>query len=604
MWIKRFRLKSYYSFQDTEWIQLQPGFNIFAGVNNSGKTALLKSFSDSFKNCPHKNKNIYLPGQMHNSEMYVDLEVKLSDIITHHASTSVETRFPSLTNINQESRINDILSNPENILVLEAFRGGSSSFEPREGASLAEFRGPGYQTSLNIRPHGKGWVVASNALSVDNLLSILNDPQNPAIFYLDPKRMHVGKTAYRDERRLSSDCSNLPNVILYLQSRKPKVYEQIRAHVSEITQSVFSFRAAPFGSDIEIIAWSNEDDNTSDAAFSLDESGTGIGQIISIITAAATNDQCIIVIDEISNFLHPAATKRLISILNSHYRQHQYIISTHSPEVISSVGSGSLHLIRRKEFASSVNNLSVRDMAHVREVSSELGFSMMDVFGHDRLVWVEGETELIAFPFLLRLSGASTPDGIGFVPVASASEFDAGRRSVKSIVGIYEHVVRAAAPLLSGMAFGVDREGNSDDVVTKIQRSKTKLRFLPRRCLECYLLCPDAIAKAILEADGQAVNPVDVEEFLMENGGDQRYKAKSAWKSDLKDSDWLKKVDAATLLHDCFLKLTDTRTEFRKTRDSIAIMEHIMNDDPRELEELTKFVQSLVDISKRDTRAR
>jgi AAA15 family ATPase/GTPase len=49
--------------------------------------------------------------------------------------------------------------------------------------------------------------------------------------------------------------------------------------------------------------------------FSLDSSGTGVSQVVAILTVMAMFTQAVIVIDEINSFLHPAAAK--ITIENS-----------------------------------------------------------------------------------------------------------------------------------------------------------------------------------------------------------------------------------------------------------------------------------------------
>src|SRR5277367_1967624 len=55
MKIAEFRISNYKSFNDSEPIKLGPGFNIVAGQNNAGKTALLQALSLTFRNHPHRS---------------------------------------------------------------------------------------------------------------------------------------------------------------------------------------------------------------------------------------------------------------------------------------------------------------------------------------------------------------------------------------------------------------------------------------------------------------------------------------------------------------------------------------------------------------------
>ncbi|MFM9975451.1 MAG: AAA family ATPase, partial [Beijerinckiaceae bacterium] len=41
MYIKRLKIKNYKGFNESDWIEFGPGFNVIVGQNNSGKSALL-----------------------------------------------------------------------------------------------------------------------------------------------------------------------------------------------------------------------------------------------------------------------------------------------------------------------------------------------------------------------------------------------------------------------------------------------------------------------------------------------------------------------------------------------------------------------------------
>ena len=600
MWIKNLRLQSYYSFKDSGWIDLSPTFNVFVGTNNSGKSALLRSLALTLQSCPHRNKDEFHPGSMVDSRIDLDIHLSISELLDRHSRSGSSPRFPGSSGHSSE-RTNELLTDVSMSITVEAFRTPGAPYQPRDLASISALRFPSEQTSYNMQRVGTSLTVASNAGGSDNLVDILNFSNIPAIFYFDPERLHVGRAPFADERSLSSDARNLPNVLAYLQGSRPDVFDRIILHVAEISQSMKSARVTPSGGNNEIILWPTEDRSRSEFSFTLSESGTGIGQLLAILTAAATNDQCTIVVDEINTFLHPSATKRLISILRTEYGQHQYIISTHSPDVISSLSGECINLIKKSEFESAVKRVDPGNLTQLRSVAAELGFSMMDVFGNDRLVWVEGETELLVFPYLMRSSGKIIPAGLGFSAVASASDFSPARRSVRSITEMYEHVAKRAAPLLKGLAFGLDREENSDEAVRSLETSKRKLRFLPVRSLENYALDCEAIAIALTKADGNQFSGEQVRSFLLEKGGDVKFRAKSVWKGELNGGVWWRKVDAAKLLHDCFLTLTEARTEYRKTRDTLEIIKAIQERQDQTLKELVEYLEKLIEIASRDT---
>jgi predicted ATP-dependent endonuclease of OLD family len=106
--------------------------------------------------------------------------------------------------------------------------------------------------------------------------------------------------------------------------------------------------------------------------------------------------QAVIVIDEINSFLHPAATKSLLRIAQTRYNKHQYIISTHSPDVIGESNAATVHLVRRAGYESSIERVDLSKVDHFRDLADQLGISMTDVFGAERIVWVEDRGNLFS----------------------------------------------------------------------------------------------------------------------------------------------------------------------------------------------------------------
>src|SRR5205807_6323603 len=61
--------------------------------------------------------------------------------------------------------------------------------------------------------------------------------------------------------------------------------------------------------------------------------GTGVGHVIAMMYVLVTAEEPrIILIDEPQSFLHPRAVRRLIGVFKL-MPEHQFIISTHSPQV-------------------------------------------------------------------------------------------------------------------------------------------------------------------------------------------------------------------------------------------------------------------------------
>ena len=249
---------------------------------------------------------------------------------------------------------------------------------------------------------------------------------------------------------------------------------------------------------LEIRVWPTEQQSRPELSFSLENCGTGVAQVIAILAVAMTFERAVIVIDEISSFLHPAAAKALLRIIQTHYAQHQYIIATHSPEVLSSGNPATVHVVRRHDYDSVVKRVDLGELDQLRDVADDLGISMTDVFAAERVVWVEGRTEELCFPFIQEKTVGQIPRGLIVTPVVATGDFNAKRKRRELIFQIYQRVHQAASPLIKSATFGFDREILTEDEMDGLNwDAGGRLMFLPRRHFECFLLDPAAVAAFI-----------------------------------------------------------------------------------------------------------
>lgn len=598
MWISKFRIENFSSFKDSGWIELDRSLNIFIGQNNSGKSAILKALNFPLADNPHKNPKSFRGDGLARPLLSIDIKISPAEIFHRFSIIREAPIFPGRGPETQRAlETKQYISDLDNEIELELSRLPLSSTVARDGSSIANLRNRDQQTYYSFKIDDGEPVSQGRAGHADNLSKVIDTEGSDGFFYFDAQRLNLGISPWESQTRLKSNAGNLATVLAYLQGARRPIFDLIESHVVTIIGGIDRITVAPRDGGHEILIWPDRTSQYEDLSFSLNESGTGVGQILAIVTAIVTAEQSIIVIDEINTFLHPSAVKRLMSLVKSEYSHHQYIISTHSSDVITSGTSDRIYLVRREGFNSSVRSISLQDASHAREVSAALGFSMMDVFGHDRMIWVEGPTEEICLPYIARRQEINL-DGIGFAPVISTSDFD--HSAHRNATDVYEQAGKRLSPLLLGMAFGLDRERLSDEEVSKLERGRRKLRFLPRRCLECYLIQPEAIALVLSEVDQRDYSAAVVEEAL-QIGGDQKYGAPNQWNGDFRNEDWLKRVDAAKLLKDIFNIITDSRVEYRKTRDGISILTKAYNASPDSFSGLSDFVGRLVEIARRDT---
>lgn len=317
--------------------------------------------------------------------------------------------------------------------------------------------------------------------------------------------------------------------------------------------------------------------------------------MISLLAAVLTADRAVIIIDEINSFLHPAAVKALLRILRTEYSQHQYIISTHAPEVVGFSNPSTIHLVRRSGYESTVERLDTGDVGTFRGVAAHLGVSMADVFAAERVVWVEGESEETLFPFLYRELVGPVPTGTIFTAVVATGDFGAKKRDKAMVYQAYTRLSEAVATLPVRVVFGFDTETLSDrEKEDMVRDSGGRLHFLPRRHLECFLLNPDAIAERIRAKDPVAnIDGSGIRERLLALAAEPRFSI--GIDPDLTDENWLKRVDAAKLLSALFGDITEHRATFDKTSDIVELARLILKSSPEQLTSLIEYVTRLVE---------
>jgi hypothetical protein len=315
---------------------------------------------------------------------------------------------------------------------------------------------------------------------------------------------------------------------------------------------------------VEVAIWNTDARlKREDLAISLADSGTGIGQVLAILYVVVTADSPrIICIDEPNSFLHPGASRALLRILKR-FPSHQYVISTHSPEIISELSNARLIRLTQREGRTIVEQLPAGSMDALRAALADVGAKMSDVLGFEHLLWVEGPSDADTFSLLSSQWFPDLAATLAFLPVKHTSDFDGN--SAANTAHIYRQVSSMGAPMPPNVRFLFDREGRTDSEIQSLQNEfKDQARFLPRRMLENYFLEPTAIASVIasLESQDRSAIEVSVRDWIESKGCDSKYGAKD--ETPLSQS-WAAKVHAGKLLKDLFGALTEERHEYRKT---------------------------------------
>jgi energy-coupling factor transporter ATP-binding protein EcfA2 len=183
---------------------------------------------------------------------------------------------------------------------------------------------------------------------------------------------------------------------------KPEGREQVRAYEELLGQEFFS------GSTISLIP---EHDNDTVAVkigqeeqFPIYNLGDGLQQIIIITSAAFLNPEpAIFFIEEPEIGLHPGLLRQLIVFLMEHTK-HQYFITTHSNHLLDLFDYSDDVLVYKlsKKQSDAGSQFEIEEASRNREILFDLGVRPSSVYLANSSIWVEGITDRLYLRTYMR----------------------------------------------------------------------------------------------------------------------------------------------------------------------------------------------------------
>jgi energy-coupling factor transporter ATP-binding protein EcfA2 len=578
MHLSRVRLTSYMRFRDSGDVSLAPGFNVIVGANDVGKSAFVSALSGGLTNRPHRSlATLPLSTSPPPPNSVVDLIIdfgrdEIANALRQHSHLFYYS--PSGDSSSTFNAFREMARDGGTLHVkVTTDRGTTANLEglPESNRSI-------YTRVLNSEAP-RGFEPAYNGdasdVSGSEVGQALYGSYQSRVYAFRAERLNVAVSSFGENRALSPDARNLPEVLNNLQQNRFRFTRFLRhvttvfPHVSQVAVS------SQAGQQLIIKVWDIEAaSEREDLAIPLSESGTGIGQVLAMLYVVVTADEPrVIIIDEPHSFLHPGALRKLFQILVTEYSQHQYIVTTNSPAAILAVIPATVHIVERESHESRIKAVDVTDGGDLRRFLDSVGASLSDVFGPDRILWVEGKTEETCLPVLLD---RYTPDllaGVAVVGIVNTGDLE--KRGTATIFEIYRRLSNGASLIPPAIAFVLDSEGRSQAAQAEmVSRSGGLLQFLPRRMFENYLLNPAAIAGVLNAEDGgRSIDYTEdvVRQWMRDHGKDSRYWARNQTPAEPPSTDWHVQVHGADLLDDMFSTLTKTRVSYDKMRHGLQL---------------------------------
>jgi hypothetical protein len=233
----------------------------------------------------------------------------------------------------------------------------------------------------------------------------------------------------------------------------------------------------------------------------------------------------------------------------------------------------------------------------LRTLLDEVGVKLSDVFGMDKILWVERPTEEKCYPLIIKEILKKPLRGIQVLAIKNTGDLEGKRAHV--IFDVYDKLSGTQNLFPPAIGFLFDRELRTTQEMDDLRkRSSNPVKFLPRRMYENYLLHSEAIANVLNNLDEYRENLIttsDVNVLLNEARQEKSYFPKNVSNKNLLDDRWVDvHIDGAKVLKDIFSKLSESRVEFSKTRDSLKLTEWLILNQPESLEEISKLLDEVL----------
>jgi predicted ATPase len=608
--VSRIRLYNYKSYRDSGEIELAADFTVVVGKNNSGKSAMLQGLRFAAAGAkPHRSpliaRDVALEATSRFEAKVVFEWPEIESIAGRFAGgriTFPANRIETDSVVDLHENWREYLSKRPIEIELSWSTGSGEAIATR-WPSHGQFDDPGNGHRLTLlvdfRPVTNDWSFGGLAGNDENLAKIATQGLIRQVFVFNAERLNIDASTPAANQTLQPDAGNLPTLLHEMQSN-PDLWEQFKCHVRDIFPQITTVTTPPAvegGNLITICVWQVDTaSQRDDLAVRLKEAGTGVGQVLAILYIAMTRKGNVVAIDEPNSFLHPGAARKLIEILKT-YDQNQYVIATHSADLITAIRPEILHQVSWDTATgeSKVRRIDQSNMDDVAELLSDLGVRLSDVFGADRIVWVEGQTEAACFPVLAGRCDPPPPPGTIFVPVRATGDFDAKSADAKQVWDVYKRLTERAALVPPAIAFSFDREKRKQAQISELEKvSGGLVSFLPRTLLENHFLQSEAIQYAISEEfilrglEDEPPTAEHVAQSISAIAADDPMRTnKLDWTA---DAEWIKACHGAKLLERLFESYHLT---YSKIRHGEQISRWLMQNEPQHLNELMEYLVSL-----------
>jgi predicted ATPase len=319
------------------------------------------------------------------------------------------------------------------------------------------------------------------------------------VSHIAPRRVEQGLRQLYPRSALTPEATNLADVVAHLQLNQPtttfaRLVEFMREAFPEIeTLTVRTNEASGTPPQAEPTVVYRHDPS---AFIPLRLSGSGVEQMLALAVALLIAPPGrLFLIDEPQAYLHPHAERSLLELLDNH-PEHQYVIATNSSLLLNSRPLAQSRLLTINEGSTTITEFPSRD-----ELLNELGITAADLWLAERVLWVEGASEV---EVVEALAGAELSEAeraglaIRAMPDAASRFTSRSPRRAEATYRFCADITAAVSPLQIQTLFLFDNDEKDEEARERIrQASSGHATFLEVRELENMFLHDELVHEGI-----------------------------------------------------------------------------------------------------------
>ena len=481
---------SNYAQIDAQFIPAAPGLFLLVGKNNSGKSATLR-FLD-------KEQSTHIARYS-----AADKQPQLSVIAIFEERDQSPISPLSIGQLIQDQAYARLFLDPAQRTLL----GGYIYWKEIEGKQFLAGRPGNPVQFITLNEKGKHQHTASivGLVHLPTFQSLINTA------YIAPHRQIAPSTAMAKTEIILPTGTTLAAYLQTLQGEAREIFLQVEEAFCDLFPDFDRLSLPANGTSVSIhprLAKSKQD-------IPLERCGSGLEQALVILAALYEPHRSgLLLIDEPHNFLHPDAERKLATRFSQ--ANKQVIVATHSPVMINSAQPDRLIPIEAPGLNYQRFQQQRSPQAVLASTLSSVGFRNSDALFHDRLIFVEGETDAVILPILLAKSGIANREVIatGFPVLHGVEEMNDPQKIADRLI-VYEKLLLSVGRTRQRHLYFLD--GDRCNVGPLIERTTIlgehpSIAFTPGRELENLFIDPALITRGLHVQAGISQVPVSATE--------------------------------------------------------------------------------------------